>query len=103
MLPMVWAALGFAAGLWLGRGWDAPVLAAGLLLIALVGAFFLARGGGFRLGLPALRLASLLLGTLRGGPELLTPPGGMAAYHGSIVEARGPVVSLPETSIPACG
>jgi competence protein ComEC len=94
-MPLVWPALGFAVGLFLGASWNLSPLPVMLLLAALPGGYVLSRPSGLRLGMPALLVAGLLLGVLRGGPELLLAPG-LSEYHGSSVELRGVVRGLPE-------
>jgi competence protein ComEC len=89
-MPLVWLALGFALGLFLGAS------GAALLLGATAGGYLIVRGGGIPAASLALLVAGLLLGTLRAGPGVLEPPGDLAALHDRTIEVRGQVVGLPE-------
>ena len=95
-MGLLWAALGFSLGVYWGALWAVPWAAAVLLSIAVTGGYLLARSAGLRTGAVALLLIGVLLGTMRGGPEVLVVEGDLARHHGGEVELEGTVDGLPE-------
>ncbi len=96
MTPLVWLGGGLVAGIWLGRYWTGGDAAVGLLALAVLAGYGLARSLGWRAGLPVVLALALLLGLVRGGPELLTPSGDLARFHGQHATAVGRVAAMPE-------
>ena len=95
-VPLAWLALGVVLGLFAGSVWEAPASALLLLLAAIGGAWALARPAGLRVGVPLLVAAGVLLGVLRGGPDLLAPEGLLPRFHGEAVELRGKLTGVAE-------
>ena len=95
-MPLVWLAIGLVGGVLLSVELSSPWGSLVLLLVYLVGAYFLLRSVGIGFGLPLLLLVGVLVGLMRGSPGLLDPPGGLHLYHGGQVEVRGLVTDLPE-------
>jgi competence protein ComEC len=97
-MVLLWLALGFVLGLWASRQWDVPTAAIVLSLVSLAGVYLLLRSWGIRALPLMLLLLGLLLGVVRGGPQLLDVGGDLAHYHGQVVEIEGVITSLPEIS-----
>ena len=95
-MPLAWLALGLVLGLYLSAEWAAPKPALLLLLGGAGGAWVLGRSVPLSVGLPLLVVVGVLLGLLRGGPDLLVPETILPRFHGQQVELRGAVRGLPE-------
>ena len=95
MTPAVAVGAGFVLGIWLSPGWHESDWLPALLALIVLAAYLLARSFGLRASIPALVAAALLLGLVRGGPELLTPHGNLHLFHGRTVEVSGTVSDTP--------
>jgi hypothetical protein len=98
-MPLAWAGLGFALGLFWAQAHPVSTPVALLLLVAVGSAYLLARAiPTLQTGSIALLVAGLLLGVLRGGPDVLTLDADLSRFHDNDVTLTGLVDGTPEVA-----